>query len=192
MTRFRAVDNIPGLPYNGSRVARGIHGQENVPAQQQPAQEEAWIPRSDEDRKRPAGAEAPSRQRSEEIDGLEGSHGEKFLWRDRLHHRREFDAVYSRGARIAGPLFVLFLLPNQLGRSRLGVTLSRKVGNAVARNAARRRLREIFRRWKDLREASLDIVVHGRPGIAGRPQAQLKAELERGFGRYRRRMEAGE
>jgi len=53
-------------------------------------------------------------------------------------------------------------------------------------------LREIFRRWKDLREASLDIVVHGRPGIAGRPQAQLKTELEKGFGRYRRRMEAGE
>lgn len=86
--------------------------------------------------------------------------------------------------RIPGRHFVLFILPNSAGRSRLGVTLSRKVGNAVVRNLARRRLREIFRRNRALREAGLDIVVHGRPEIAWVPLEALRSEIEKGMVRF--------
>lgn len=160
-----------------SANARGVHGQEDVSTEQRPAQEDAWIPRADENRKGSPGAQAPAGQGPEEIDGLGEAQGEKFAREDRLHHRREFEAVYSRGVRIPGPHFVLFILPNNAGRCRLGVTLSRKVGNAVVRNQARRRMREIFRKRRGFLQVSVDIVVNAKPQIARQPLALLEAEF---------------
>lgn len=59
---------------------------------------------------------------------------------DRIRHRRDFLAA-NRGARIVTPAFILLVAPNDAGQPRVGFTVSRKVGNAVARNRARRRLR---------------------------------------------------
>jgi len=157
---------------------RGIYGEAHVSTKQRPAQEKAWIPRPDEDRQRAPGAEAPARERAEEIDGLGLSRD------DRLHHRRQFDAIYSRGARVSGRHFILFILPNGTGRSRLGVTLSRKVGNAVVRNRARRLMREVFRAQLDVRAAGLDIIVHARPEIAGGTLEGLRREFEKSMGRF--------
>jgi ribonuclease P protein component len=119
------------------------------------------------------------------------SKGERFTREDRLHRRREFEAVYARGVRIPGRHFVLFILPNTVGRSRLGVTLSRKVGGAVVRNRARRRLREIFRRHEELRGGGLDIVVHGKPEIAGAAQDSMEHELMKGIARFHERAGGG-
>lgn len=163
---------------------RGIRGQKDVSTKQQSPQEKAWLPRSDEDREGTPGVEATACQGSEEIDRLREAHREKFTREDRLHLRREFEAVYKRGARIPGRHFILFILPNDLGRSRLGVTLSRKVGNAVARNRARRRLREIFRRQRGIRGACLDIVVHGRREITEIEQQGLETEFLEGLSRF--------
>jgi ribonuclease P protein component len=80
---------------------------------------------------------------------------------------------------------VLFILPNTAGRSRLGVTLSRKVGNAVVRNRARRLIREIFRAQQEVREAGLDIVVHTKPEIAGASLDELRREFDRAMSRFR-------
>lgn len=71
-----------------------------------------------------------------------------------------------------------------MGHSRLGMTVSRKVGGAVARNRVRRLLREIFRKERALREAGLDLVVHAKPGIAARSHAELTGELREAVGRY--------
>jgi len=110
---------------------------------------------------------------------------ETLTWDDRLHHRRQFEAVYSRGVRIAGRSFTLFILPNDCGRSRLGVTVSRKVGNAVVRNQARRRLREIFRRQRAALGPGSDVVIHARPEAARRPLAALSEEFLAGMARFR-------
>ncbi len=164
---------------------RGIHAQENLSTQQQPAQEGAWIPRADEDGEGAPRAQAPPRQRPEEIDSFdELKPGERLTRDDRLHHRREFDAIYSRGVRIPGRHFILFILPNTLGRSRLGVTLSRKIGGAVVRNKARRRLREIFRKHRALLTGGLDIVVHARPEIAGQSLDVLRRQFIEGIARF--------
>lgn len=88
--------------------------------------------------------------------------------------------------RVSGRHFVLFILPNKLGHSRLGVTLSRKVGNAVVRNQARRRIRDIFRKRRDLLASGFDIVVHTRPGIARQPRAILETNYEEAAGRFER------
>ena len=85
-----------------------------------------------------------------------------------------------------GRHFILFILPNSVGRCRLGVTLSRKVGNAVVRNQARRRVREIFRKRRGQVSASLDIVVHAKPEIARKPLAVLEAEFLESIARFLR------
>jgi ribonuclease P protein component len=64
------------------------------------------------------------------------------------------------------------------------VTLSRKIGGAVVRNQARRRLREIFRKHREVLAGGLDIVVHARTGIAGQPLAVLERQFIEGGARF--------
>lgn len=86
--------------------------------------------------------------------------------RHRLTHVRQFKAVYEARVRQGrGPLTV-FMLPNDLPHPRLGLTVGRRVGNAVARNRVKRRLRDAFRQIRHdlptLGGTSYDIVVHVR------------------------------
>lgn len=57
----------------------------------------------------------------------------------------EFRRLYQKGASAVGGCMVLYCRRNRLGRNRLGVTVSVKIGGAVQRNRARRRLREVYR-----------------------------------------------
>jgi ribonuclease P protein component len=75
----------------------------------------------------------------------------------KLRRRAEFTKVYDRGARIRGRFMTCFALPNEMGFPRLGIAASQKIGNAVARNRAKRLVRELFRVHKPL--IAIDIVV---------------------------------
>ena len=82
----------------------------------------------------------------------------------------------------------MYALPNGQQASRLGITVTRKVGGAVVRNRIKRRLREIFRRWQELSPSeALDIVLHARPSAARASFGELEREatklLERICGR---------
>jgi ribonuclease P protein component len=67
--------------------------------------------------------------------------------RRRLRARSEFQKVYAEGQRYNGRLLAAFLRKNEVAEHRLGVTASTKaIGNSVARNRAKRLLREVFRR----------------------------------------------
>lgn len=57
----------------------------------------------------------------------------------------EFSKVYKRGKSFADKNIVVYYLPNQLGVTRIGFSISKKVGNSVVRNRVRRRIRESFR-----------------------------------------------
>jgi ribonuclease P protein component len=63
----------------------------------------------------------------------------------RLTLRGEFLAVQSRGKKVHAGVYLALALPNELGRARLGVTVSSRVGNAVVRNRVKRWVREAFR-----------------------------------------------
>lgn len=63
----------------------------------------------------------------------------------RLRSRREFVVVQRTGRRVVSRFLTVLVLPNRLGRDRLGIVASRKFGGAVVRNRAKRRLRELFR-----------------------------------------------
>ena len=63
----------------------------------------------------------------------------------RLHARREFVDAFEQGLKLHGKFVTVFLRATDREVSRLGLTVTRKFGNAVKRNLAKRRLREIFR-----------------------------------------------
>jgi ribonuclease P protein component len=104
---------------------------------------------------------------------------EAFPRRLRIAARRDFTATYDAGRRHHGRLVVVFARPKD-GEGRLGVTATRKTGNAVARNLARRRVREIYRRWhaRAPLASALEVVVNVTPRTASAPFAALEAELQ--------------
>ena len=78
----------------------------------------------------------------------------------RILRRADFRNVYAKGRKFQARFFTAFLLENAFGRARLGITATRKAGIAVKRNRARRLVREVFRRHKDLIPTGVDIVVN--------------------------------
>ena len=69
--------------------------------------------------------------------------------------------------------------PNELGTPRLGLSVSRKVGNSVMRNAVRRRLKEVFYSALPEIPGNLDLVVSARPAAAGAGFGELNEEFTR-------------
>ena len=80
----------------------------------------------------------------------------------RLTRPRDFAALRSNGRAWSGKLLVLVARPNSLETSRVGLSVSKRVGKAVVRNLVKRRLRETVRRV-DLREG-WDILLIARKG----------------------------
>jgi ribonuclease P protein component len=102
---------------------------------------------------------------------------------DRLRKRREFEECYASGVRASGRHLQLFLLGGE-SRPRLGVSVSRRVGNAVARNRVRRRLREIFRRSRALLgSAPARVVVNARPTAAAASFSELSEDYRSALSR---------
>jgi ribonuclease P protein component len=109
---------------------------------------------------------------------------QKFRPEDRIRRRAEFDQAYALGKRIPSRSFTFIAHAAGHGRPRLGVTVSRAVGNAVKRNRVRRRLREAFRRNRAAIRSNVDIVLHVRPGAARVRFAKLEEEFLGALRRY--------
>lgn len=97
----------------------------------------------------------------------------------RLTDSPEFERVYRQGTAYRGRLFSVHAFPNEIGTPRLGLSVSRKVGNAVTRNAVRRRLREVFHSTIGRIPGSLDLVVSARPPASGATFEELGQEFLR-------------
>lgn len=101
-----------------------------------------------------------------------------FKKKERLAKRPEFEKVMAEGRKKRiGKLCIIFSLPNELGKTRLGIIASKKVGNAVARNRVKRRIRETFRQIKHRIEPALDIVVISGKDIVTLPYRMIEKEL---------------
>ncbi len=88
---------------------------------------------------------------------------------------REFSRVYARGKAYVHPQLVLYVLKNRRGHTRVGLTASKKVGNAVKRNRARRIIKAAL--WKHL---PLDVGGYDLIFVARGQTPQLKStQLEK-------------
>ena len=82
----------------------------------------------------------------------------------RLRKQEEFDRVYRSKSYAADDVLVMNGCPNGSDRSRLGLAISRKVGNAVLRNRWKRLIREVFRTHRAKLPRGFDFVVRPRRG----------------------------
>jgi ribonuclease P protein component len=105
----------------------------------------------------------------------------RFARTDRLLESREFQHVTRQGRRAASDAFVVLVaVDGARVRPRLGVTVSRRVGNAVVRNRVKRRIREWFRREREHLPRGAEVVVIARTGATGlsfRESAELLSRL---------------
>ena len=101
----------------------------------------------------------------------------------RLRKRSGFLAVQQRGRWVSGRTYVLYaMLPpgeRSENSARLGVTVSKKVGNAVARNRVKRWVRESYRRMLEPRLQGVDFVVIAKPHAASTSYLATADELRR-------------
>jgi len=97
---------------------------------------------------------------------------------DVLTKRTDFLAA-NRGLRIARPGFVLLVGPNRVDRVRYGITVTKKIGNAVVRNRMKRRFRALLRELLPAGAVPAhDHVLIGREGGIERRFALLREELK--------------
>ena len=87
----------------------------------------------------------------------------------------EFRRIYRKGRSVVSPYFVVYCLKNRAGASRLGVTVSKKLGHAVVRNRVRRRLREIYRLNSHQLKTGWDIVIVARSRCVGAEYSRMNA-----------------
>jgi ribonuclease P protein component len=90
---------------------------------------------------------------------------QRFPAQYRLRHAKQFRAVFDLRLSLADSRLIVYVGPNQLPHSRLGLSVSRKLGSAVVRNRWKRLVREAFRRNRHQLPAGLDLIVLPRKGV---------------------------
>ena len=95
----------------------------------------------------------------------------------RIRKRADYLRVQNARRGRKGPHFVLIDAPGPTGESRLGVTVSRRVGGAVERNRVKRRVREFFRKNRYRLQPTRDLVIIARPGAELLSLKDVESEL---------------
>lgn len=96
-----------------------------------------------------------------------------------LKKNHEFRRLYHKGASAVGSGMVLYCRKNRLGHNRLGITVSVKLGHAVVRNRARRRLREVYRLNRSAMKEGYDLILVARHKTLTAPWQDLNATFLR-------------
>ena len=100
----------------------------------------------------------------------------------RLAKREDFNRVYRRGKSVANMQFVVYVLPQKVqGPFRLGVSVSKKLGNAVVRNRLRRLMKEMVRLSQETIIPGVDIVVIARKPIVDMEYEEMRKSLFHAF-----------
>ena len=103
---------------------------------------------------------------------------ERFSKARRVRRRGEFKRVFDLSLRTKGQYLTLLVAPNTTGTPRLGIVASRKLGDAVRRNRAKRLIREMFRHAPALPgRQGVDIVVIPRRELFDAPYPSLESDF---------------
>ena len=103
---------------------------------------------------------------------------ERFPKTARLRKRAEFLKLSRTGSKFQSANFVVISQAHDGVESRIGVTVSGKVGNSVVRNRIKRQVREFFRRRRGDLPRSTDVLVIARNSAATLANAQIASELD--------------
>ena len=79
-----------------------------------------------------------------------------------LKKNKDFQKVYKKGKSYAIKYLVMYVLKNDLEKNRIGISVSKKVGNSVIRHHLTRLIRESYRLHEDVFDSGLDIVIIAR------------------------------
>jgi ribonuclease P protein component len=101
---------------------------------------------------------------------------------DTIKENRTFRRIYNKGRSAVTPYLVLYCRPNGCKQNRLGVTVSTKLGCAVVRNRARRRLREVYRLAQPDMKQGYDIILVARTRAVNGPYPKLTAAFYKACG----------
>jgi ribonuclease P protein component len=103
---------------------------------------------------------------------------ERFTKAHRVRRGDDFQRVFDLSLRVKGRYATVLVAPNEAGTARLGIVASRKLGDAVRRNRAKRLIRDIFRRTVRLPSGKgLDVVVIPRRELFDASYSTLQADL---------------
>jgi ribonuclease P protein component len=106
-----------------------------------------------------------------------------FTKADRILKRREFVALSKSGQRVQNDDFIAYFLPARLGQSRLGITVTKKVGQAFERNRIKRIVREFFRLNRHCLSDYWDINIIAKRQSAGITSEKANRSLQNIFDR---------
>ena len=96
---------------------------------------------------------------------------------DSLKKNADFQNVYQNGVSYANRLLVMYVLKNQTDSNRIGISVSKKVGNSVIRHHLTRLIRESYSLHEDMINSGLDIVVVARVNAKNSTYSDIESAL---------------
>ena len=96
----------------------------------------------------------------------------------RIKKNKEFQHIFKKGKSFANRQFIVYVLKNEQPEFRLGLSVSKKVGNAVARNRIKRYIRQTFLELKEDLLPNADYIIIARPQAATLDFHESKKSLE--------------
>ncbi len=95
----------------------------------------------------------------------------------RVKKEKDFTAIFQEGKSVANRKFVVYRLENSEQHFRVGLSVSKKLGNAVTRNQIKRRIRHVLITHKDRIIDNLDFVVIARKGVEEMNYTEIEKNL---------------
>ena len=94
-----------------------------------------------------------------------------------LKKNADFQIVYKEGKSFANKYLVMYVKENDLGINRIGISVSKKVGNSVVRHRIKRLILESYRLHEDMFNSSLDMVIIARNTAKDRSYAEISSAV---------------
>lgn len=94
-----------------------------------------------------------------------------------LKKNRDFQCIYKCGKSYANKYLVMYIKENQLNKNRIGISVSKKVGNSVIRHRITRIIKEIYRLDEELFDCGFDIVLIARANAKDKSYYKIKSAL---------------
>lgn len=107
-------------------------------------------------------------------------HGKGLLtmnFTETLKENKDFKEIYSTAKSLANKYLIMYVKKNDSNRNRLGISVSKKVGNSVVRHRITRLIRESYRLSEDSFLSGLDIIVVARVGAKGKDYSEIESAL---------------